>query len=165
MRTIPTTAGDRVTTYSGVTWAHLHGVRVYLAGPRTSLDPAGYAALAAGLFDLGLIDRPVDDAFEAAAAQLRAAGADVTSPHEQPWWRGAEVGAEELRAGRAANAAAPAQADLVVVLDGWLDVPGAVDTAVIAARTAGVPVVPAADALLGANIVRGRAALHRRRAA
>ena len=160
MRTIPTTAGDRVATYSGVTWGHLYGARVYLAGPRTCLDAAGYAALASGLFDLGLIDLPVDAAFDAVAAELRAAGADVTSPHEQPWWRGAEVGADELRAGRAANAAAPAQADLVVVLDGWLDVPGAVDTAVIAARTAGVPVLLAADA-----VFRATAVLHRRPAA
>ena len=162
MRTIPTTAGDRVATYSGVTWGHLQGVRVYLAGPRTCLDVTGYAALAAGLFDLGLIDRPVEAAFEAAAAELRAAGAIVTSPHEQPWWRGAEVGADELRAGRAANAAAPVEADLVVVLDGWLDVPGAVDTAVIAARTAGVPVATAADAI---RKLRGSAARHRRPAA
>jgi hypothetical protein len=133
---------------------------VYLAGPRTCLDPVGYAALAAGLFDLGLIDHPVDAAFVAGARELRALGADVTNPHEQPWWRGAEVGADELRAGRTANATAPARADLVVVLDGWLDVPGAVDSAVIAARTAGVPVVLLSDALL-----TERAALHRRPAA
>ena len=44
MRTIPTTAGDRVATYSGVTWGHLHGVRIYLAGPRTCLDAAVRAA-------------------------------------------------------------------------------------------------------------------------
>lgn len=160
MRTIPTTRGDRGATESGVTWALLRGTRVYLAGPRTCLDPAGYAALASGLFDLGLIDLPVDIAFEVAAAELRAAGADVTSPYEQPWWRGAEVGADELRAGRTEHAAAPANVDLVVVLDGWLDVPGAVDAAVIAARAAGVPVVPASEA-----VVRGSAVLHRRRAA
>ena len=77
----------------GVTW----GGHVYLAGPRTCLDPIGYAALSAGLFDLGLIDRPVDEAFAAAARSLRAVGAEVTSPFEQAWWRGAEVGADELR--------------------------------------------------------------------
>lgn len=164
MRTIPTTAGDHVATYSGVTWAHLDGVQVYLAGPRTCLDPAGYAALAAGLFDLGLTALPVDAAFEAAASELRALGAAVTSPHEQPWWRGAEVDADELRTGRTANAAALTAADLVVVLDGWLDVPGAVDTAVIAARSAGVPVLLVAETLQ-AREFRGSAALRRRRAA
>ncbi|MBA3741581.1 DUF4406 domain-containing protein [Sporichthya sp.] len=147
-----------------MTWGHLDGVRVYLAGPRTCLDPAGYAALAAGLFDLGLIAHPVDAAFEAAAAELRALGAEVTSPHEQLWWRGAEVGVDELRTGRAANAAAPAAADLVVVLDGWLDVPGAVDIAVIAARTVGVPVLLVSEARQ-ARAFRGSAALRRRQAA
>ena len=138
----------------GVTW----GRHVYLAGPRTCLDPSGYAALASGLFELGLIDLPVDAAFEAAARELRAAGAEVVSPFEQPWWRGAEVDAEELRTGRTANAAAPARADLVAVLDGWLDVPGAVDAAVLAARTAGVPVVPVADAIRELAAARRRPA-------
>jgi hypothetical protein len=147
----------------GVTWGEL-GVtgeptmRVYLAGPRTCLDPAGYAALASGLFELGLIDRPVDAAFADAAAALRAMGAEVISPFEQAWWRGAEVGADELRTGRTANASAPARADLVVVLDGWLDVPGAVDVAVIAARTAGVPVMPVAEAVRELAAVRRRPA-------
>ncbi|HUR75786.1 MAG TPA: hypothetical protein VMZ00_16005 [Sporichthya sp.] len=165
MRTIPATRREHVATDRGATWGALTGLHVYLTGPRTCLDAPGYAALAAGLFDLGLIDSPVDTAFEAVAAELRAAGADVTSPHEQPWWRGAEVGADELRAGRAANAAAPALADLVVVLDGWLDVPGAVDAAVIAARTAGVPVVPAAEAVVRGAGLRASAARHRRPAA
>ena len=160
MRTIATTRGDLGVTGSGVTWGALRR-RVYLAGPRTCLDPAGYAALAAGLAELGLISAPVDAAFAAAARELRALGAEVLSPHEQPWWRGAEVTADELRAGRTANAAAPAQADLVVVLDGWVDVPGAVDVPVLAARTAGVPVVSVTEAI---EELRERAA-HRRRPA
>jgi hypothetical protein len=89
---------------------------------------------------------------------LRAAGAAVTSPFEQPWWRGAEVGADELRAGRATNATAPGRADLVAVLDGWLDVPGAVDVAVLAARTSGVPVVPVAEVLRELGAARRRPA-------
>ncbi len=142
----------------GVTWGERGGTRVYLAGPRTCLDPVGYAALASGLFELGLIDLPVDAAFVAAARDLRAAGAEVVSPFEQAWWRGAEVGAAELRAGRGANSSAPAQAQLVAVLDGWLDVPGAVDAAVIGARTAGVPVLSVAEALKELAAVRRRPA-------
>ncbi len=145
MRTFPA-AGPDLTGDRGVTWGEA-APRVYLAGPRTCLDPDGSAALAATLLDLGLIDARPAEAFVAAAAALRAAGADVTSPAEAPWWCGAETDIEELRAGRAADAAARAAADLVVVLDGWLDVPGAVDGPVITARTAGVPVVSVADAL------------------
>ena len=51
---------------SGVTWRR----RVYLAGPRTCLDPAGYAALASGLFELGLIDRPIEEIGRTAAQLL-----------------------------------------------------------------------------------------------
>lgn len=157
MRTIPATPRDL-----GVTWGAPHGPRLYLAGPRTCLDPSGYAAVADGLLALGLIADPVEVAFPSAAAALRALGADVTSPYEQPWWRGEEVGADDLRAGRTADATAPAAADAVVVLDGWLDVPGAVDAAVIAARTAGVPVLVVADAV---RALRASAALRRRPAA
>jgi hypothetical protein len=147
----------------GVTWGELAGsrdatMRVYLAGPRTCLDPAGYAALTSALLELGLIDRPVEAAFAVAARDLRAVGADVTSPFEEAWWRGAEVGADELRAGRAAHATAPVRADLVAVLDGWLDVPGAVDVAVIAARTSGVPVVPVSEAIRALGAARRRPA-------
>jgi hypothetical protein len=147
MRTIPTTSRD-----PGVTWGQLH--RVYLTGPRTCLDPAGYAALTANLLELDLIAQPVEAAFASAARELRALDADVFSPFEQPWWRGAEVSALDLRAGRAANAGAAAAAHVVVVLDGWLDVPGAVDAAVIAARTAGVAVLAVAQAV---SELRGRA--------
>lgn len=157
MRTIPATPREL-----GVTWGALPGPRIYLAGPRTCLDPSGYAALADGLSELGLIPAAVDAAFPAAAAALRALGADVTSPYEQPWWRGEEVDADELRAGRAAHATAPAAADVVVVLDGWLDVPAAVDAAVIAARTAGVPVLEVAEAV---RALTASAALLRRPAA
>lgn len=140
----------------------LSGCRVYLAGPRTCLDPDGYAALESTLVEIGLISTSVDDAFTAAARELRAAGAVVISPHEQPWWRGAEVGNAELRAARDANASAPARADLVAVLDGWADVPGAVDAAVLAARVAGVPTATVSEALERA--LTGSAALLRRRA-
>lgn len=145
----------------GVTWGELAEprettLRVYLAGPRTCLDPAGYAALTSGLLELGLIDRPVEAAFALAARELRAVGAEVTSPFEEAWWRGAEVSADELRAGRSAHA--PARADLVAVLDGWLDVPGAVDVAVIAARTSGVPVVPVSEAVRELGAARRRPA-------
>lgn len=140
MRTISTTSGD-----PGVTWGQLR--RVYLAGPRTCLDPVGYAALTAHLLELGLIAQPVQAAFTSAARELRALDVEVFSPFEQPWWCGAEVGATELRAGRATQASAAAAADTVVVLDGWLDVPGAVDAAVISARTAGVPVLAVAEAV------------------
>jgi hypothetical protein len=140
----------------------LSGARVYLAGPRTCLDPAGYAALTSALIEIGLIEGSVEDAFISAARELRTAGALVISPFEQPWWRGAEVGNAELRAAREANASAPARADLVAVLDGWADVPGAVDSAVLAARVAGVPTETVTEALQRA--VTGSAALLRRRA-
>ena len=161
MRTISTTFRD-----PGVTWGQL--CRVYLAGPRICLDPDGYAALTSNLLELDLIAQPVEAAFVSAARKLRAFGAEVFSPFEQPWWRGAEVGAAALRAGRAAQASAAAAADAVVVLDGWLDVPRAVDAAVIAARTAGVPVLAVAEAV---STLRARAvstvsaARHRRPAA
>lgn len=142
----------------GVTRGEFAPTRVYLAGPRTCLDPVGYAALTSSLFELGLIDQPVAAAFETAARELRACGAEVLSPFEQAWWRGAQVEADELRAGRAANATAPACADLVAVLDGWLDVPGAVDAAVIPARVAGVPVVPVAEAIRELAAARRRPA-------
>jgi hypothetical protein len=119
----------------------LAGRRVYLAGPRTSLDPQAYAQLEADLLNLGVIDASVADAFAAAAAALRAQGADVTCPFEAAWWRGdgSGAGANAVRAGREADARALEAADLVVVLDGWEDVPGAVDTAVIVAETRDVP--------------------------
>ncbi len=147
---------------SDVTCGDLRGTRVYLAGPRTCLDAAGYAAVTSGLLELGLISEAADVAFVEAAQRLRAAGAEVVSPYEQAWWRGAEVEADELRAGRAAHAGAPAAADLVAVLDGWLDVPAAVDAAVLSARTAGVPVQPVSEVLAA---LRASAALHRRPAA
>lgn len=149
MRTVSTTPGD-----PGVTWGHLR--RVYLAGPRTCLDPVAYAALTAVLLELDLIAQPVEAAFDTAAHELRTFGVEVFSPFEQPWWRGVEVDAADLRTGRAAQAHALADADAVVVLDGWLDVPGAVDPAVIAARTAGVPVL---DVSVAVGELRARAAL------
>lgn len=122
----------------------LAGRRVYLAGPRTSADPAAYAQLEAALMELGVIETPVAEAFVVAARALRAHGAEVSCPFEAEWWRGAGVAVEvaplrDVRAGRERDARALEEADLVVVLDGWEDVPGAVDAAVIVAETRDVP--------------------------
>ena len=120
----------------------LAGRHVYLAGPRTSLDPEAYAQLEAALLSLGMIEVPVAEAFVAAARALRAHGATVSCPFEADWWRGTTAGTgalRDVRAGRERDAHALETADLVVVLDGWEDVPGAVDTAVIVAETRDVP--------------------------
>lgn len=117
----------------------LAGRLVYLAGPRTCLDPEGYALLEASLLDLGVVDAAVELAFPAAAHALRAHGASVTCPFESPWWRGSDHSLHNVRAERDRDAAALEAADLVVVLDGWQDVPGAVDTAILVAETRGVP--------------------------
>jgi hypothetical protein len=122
----------------------LAGRRVYLAGPRTSLDPAAYAQLEAALMELGVIETPVAEAFGVALRVLRAQGAEVTCPFEAPWWRGGgthsdSMALRDVRAGRERDARALESADLVVVLDGWEDVPGAVDTAVIVAESRDVP--------------------------
>jgi hypothetical protein len=122
----------------------LAGRRVYLAGPRASVDPAAYAQLEAALMELGVIETPVAEAFGIAARALRAHGAEVTCPFEAAWWRGAGTDTDraqlrDVRAGREHDARALESADLVVVLDGWEDVPGAVDAAVIVAETRDVP--------------------------
>lgn len=141
------------------------GSRVYLAGPRMCVDPDAYAVLEATLLELGVIQAPAAETFPAASAALRAAGARVSCPYEQPWWRGSGPGVElapaELRVARARDAAALENADLVAVLDGWIDVSGAVDAAVIVARSAGLPCTPVAEAL---TMLRAAAAPLRRRA-
>ena len=115
----------------------LEGRHVYLAGPRTSLDPEAYAQLESDLLALGVVEQPVAAAFAAAVRALRAYGATVSTPFEidqQDW-----AGMRHARAGRERDAQALESADLVAVLDGWEDVPGAVDAAVIVAETRDVP--------------------------
>lgn len=114
----------------------LYGRRVYLAGPRTWLDPEVWAPVEATLLELGLISHPAETAFRHAAAALRTARSDVFSPFEQAINPSGEPA--DSRAGRAADHAALLAADLVVVLDGWSDVPGAVDMALLVAATRGV---------------------------
>ncbi|MGQ0467196.1 MAG: hypothetical protein ACT4QG_18010 [Sporichthyaceae bacterium] len=128
---------DRV----GPSRAALRGRRVYLAGPRTWLDPEVWAPVEATLLDLGLIALPAQAAFRHAAASLRAAGASVFSPFEQA------PDLADSRAGRTADSEALLAADLVVVLDGWADVPGAVDRALLVATTRGVSWACAGDVL------------------
>lgn len=133
--------------------AALAGSRVYLSGPRACLDPEGHALLEASLLDLGVIDLAARVAFPAAARALRAHGAQVTSPFEAAWWRGSDAGLHNLRAERERDVLALETADLIVVLDGWEDVPGAVDTAILVAETRGVPWAPVSAALAAADLV------------
>jgi hypothetical protein len=133
--------------------AALAGTRVYLAGPRTCLDPEGHALLEAALLDLGVVDVVAHLAFPAAARALRAHGAQVTSPFEASWWRGSDASLHNLRAERERDALALETADLVVVLDGWEDVPGAVDTAILVAETRGVPWAQVSAALAAAELI------------
>jgi hypothetical protein len=136
----------------------LAGRRVYLAGPRACLDPEGHALLEASLLDLGVVDVAAHLAFPAAAHALRAHGAQVTCPFESAWWRGSDSSLHNLRAERERDALALESADLVVVLDGWEDVPGAVDTAILVAETRGVPWAPVTAALAEAALVAERLA-------
>jgi hypothetical protein len=89
------------------------------------------------------------------ASAARALG-DLGVGLTNPW---AVSGATpEGRAGRAADAAALAAADWVVVLDGWAEVPGVTDAAVLHAATRGLP-------CLTADELTDRAASRRRPAA
>ncbi len=124
-----------------------HGLRIYLAGPRTWLEPEVWAPVEATLLDLGLIHWPARTAYRSVAAALRAAGASVFSPCEQA--AVSDTALADARAGRAADRAALIEADVVVVLDGWEDVPGAVDAARLIAATRGTCWATATDALRG----------------
>ncbi|MGQ0846451.1 MAG: hypothetical protein ACT4QF_20190 [Sporichthyaceae bacterium] len=119
----------------------LRGRQVYLAGPRTWVDPAVWAPVEASLLDLGLIDASAASSFRLVARALRIEGAHVFSPMEHD---------ADSRAGRAADAAALAHADLVVVLDGWEYVAGAVDAARLVAATRGVAWAEASEILRAA---------------
>lgn len=123
----------------------LHARRVYLAGPRIWLDPEVWAPVEATLLELGLISHPAETAFRHAAAALRIAHSDVFSPFEQAIDPTGDPA--DSRAGRAADREALLAADLVVVLDGWADVPGAVDTALLVAATRGVSWALASEVL------------------
>jgi nucleoside 2-deoxyribosyltransferase len=116
----------------------LQGRRVYLAGPRTWLDREVWAPVEATLLELGLIDAPAEESFRRVAKALRSAEASVFSPFEHAFQLGPDGSPADSRAGRAADAAALHGADLVVILDGWSDVPGAVDAAVLVAATRGI---------------------------
>jgi hypothetical protein len=124
----------------------------YLAVPCPARDPQAYAALEDGLLELGLIRARLDAAVPAAARALADLGVALTNP-----WVLADA-APEGRAGRAADAAALAAADWVVVLDGWAEVPGVTDAAVLHAATRGLPCLSADD-------LTDRAASRRRPAA
>jgi hypothetical protein len=120
--------------------------------PSPARDPEAYATLEASLLELGLIRARLDVAVAAAARALGDLGMALTNP-----WilTGA---AAEGRAGRSADAAALTAADLVVVLDGWADVLGVSDAALLHAATRGVPCLTADD-------LTDRAASRRRPAA
>ena len=126
--------------------------RAYLAVPCPARDPEAYATLEASLLELGLIRARLDAAVAAAARALGVLGVALTNP-----WvlTGA---APEGRAGRSADAAALAAADWVVVLDGWAEVPGVTDAAVLHAATRRLP-------CLRADELTDRAASRRRPAA
>lgn len=104
----------------------LHGARVYLAGPMTGLPRWNF------------------DAFAAAAAELRAVGAVVTSPHEIDLSEGFDPDAKDAGAGFDLRAAlerdvlAVLGADLVVLLPGWEGSAG-VMVEVLTAEGAGIP--------------------------
>lgn len=115
----------------------LRGRLIYLAGPRTWADREVWAPVEATLLELGLIDAPAEESFRRVAKALRSAGSSVFSPFEQAYQLGPDGDPADSRAGRAADTAALHGADLVVVLDGWGDVPGAVDTAILVAATRG----------------------------
>lgn len=124
----------------------------YLAVPSPARDPQAYATLEATLLELGLIRTGLDAAVAEAARALEDLGVGLANP-----WTVAGA-LPEGRAGRAADAAALAAADWVVVLDGWADVPGVTDAAVLHAATRGL-------LCLTADELTDRAASRRRPAA
>jgi hypothetical protein len=101
--------------------------------PNAARDPEAYATLEASLLELGLIRVPLDAAVAAAARALGDLGLGITNP-----W--VLTGATpQDRAGRSCDAAALTAADYVVVLDGWAEVPGVCDAAVLHAATRSLP--------------------------
>ena len=92
----------------------VEGLAVYIAGPMTGLPRWNY------------------DAFEEAAWRLRAHGAIVTSPHEMDIAAGFDpdnvtAGKKfDLQAALDADVAVVEASDLVVLLPGWEDSPGAI---------------------------------------
>ena len=102
------------------------GLAVYIAGPMTGLPRWNY------------------DAFEEAAWRLRAFGADVTSPHEMDIAAGFDPDSPtagkkfNLQAALDADIAVVEASDLVVLLPGWEDSPGAI-AEVLTAEAAGIP--------------------------
>lgn len=104
----------------------LAGVRVYVAGPMTGLPRWNF------------------DAFAEAAAWLRTRGAEVTSPHEIDLADGFDPDSDgagfDLRRALERDVEEVLAADLVVLLDGWEDSPGAL-VEVLTAEGAGIPTV------------------------
>lgn len=104
-------------------------MRVYLAGPMTGLPRYGF------------------DAFEAAAADVRALGATVWSPHE----RDLELGFDperpieeqgfDLRAALEADVQEVTRADVVALLPGWEASLGSM-IELVTADAAGIPALP-----------------------
>lgn len=105
----------------------------YLAVPNVARDPEAYATLQASLLELGLIRLPLDAAVAAAARALGELGMTLSNP----WVLTGAV--PPGRAGRSSDAAALAAAQSVVLLDGWAEVPGVCDAAVLQAATRGLP--------------------------
>ncbi len=107
--------------------AGLVGVKCYVAGPMTGLPRWNF------------------DAFENAAASLRAAGAIVTSPHEIDLADGFDPNSDgadfDLRRALERDVEAVLASDLVVLLDGWEASPG-VMVEVLTAEGAGIPHAP-----------------------
>jgi hypothetical protein len=124
----------------------------YLAVPNPARDPEAYATLEASLLELGLIRVPLGAAVAAAARALRDLGMTLTNP----WVLTAAV--PQGRAGRSCDAAALSAAEHVVLLDGWAEVPGVCDAAVLQVATRGV-------ACSTADELTARAASRRRPAA
>lgn len=105
-------------------------MKVYIAGPMTGLPRWNF------------------DAFEAAAVFLRAAGFDVTSPHEMDLANGFDPNGSgvgfDLAAALDDDLAAVIASDLVVTLDGFEESPGAMIEALIA-EAHGIACVPFED--------------------
>jgi hypothetical protein len=131
---------------------YLRVEHTYLAVPNPARDPQAYAALEATLLELGLIRVPLQAAVAAAGRAL----ADLGMALANPWVLSGEV--PSGRAARTWDAAALTAADSLVLLDGWAEVPGVCDAAVLQAATRGLPCITADE-------LTARAASRRRPAA